>query len=257
MRRAAAEILIAKTLVNHVFQPFYVPKSLQEDEGGSSDSDDGEELRDAADAMLRFLAGDEQDELRSNEHSQAIYRFHVLRRLEPLREQARSDVLFAATDELQVLDKLVRPADRGRLDEPLEALLGDAMDLWARVQRLRALVTAELPTEDDGGLLGREGYGARADRGGSNPAPAGARRHVECALFPRVVDRRPAADHVLYRGVVLWGDQPHLIAARDQEARELAAPAPAGAGVGARRNSLRRPSIPTAKSPVSSRARQP
>ncbi|KAF4450097.1 rna polymerase [Fusarium austroafricanum] len=176
MRCAVADSVIAETLLNHVFVPFYMANDMKA----------------TASSMLGFFKGDERRE--------TVYRSQILGSLSDQAEDHKEDIIRKASNEVRsTLHPLVVAYKQTGFYNAVPALFRQAVTLWAEAQRSRDMILAELPDEEDS-----RGAGQYDDYDIGNTRKAkGLKPTVLAVLFPQFVCR----DELIVDAVVLRSDQ--------------------------------------------------
>ncbi|RKL20775.1 hypothetical protein BFJ68_g2775 [Fusarium oxysporum] len=219
MRCAAADAVIAETLLSYVFVPFYVAS----------------DMRATASSMLGFFKGDERRE--------TVYRSQILGSLSDSEqtETVQEDIVRKASNEVRsTLHPLVVAYKQTGFYNAVPTLFRQAVALWADAQRSRDMITAEMPDEEDSrGAHQYDDYdvgNARKTKGSPKPT-------VLAILFPQFVCR----DEVIAEGVVLRSDQAAVLEALEEAKDNGGANGDVKKKPGTRRRSSAEPKSPLRK----------
>ncbi|EWY88040.1 hypothetical protein FOYG_09402 [Fusarium oxysporum NRRL 32931] len=219
MRCAAADAVIAETLLSYVFVPFYVAS----------------DMRATASSMLGFFKGDERRE--------TVYRSQILGSLSDSEqtETVQEDIVRKASNEVRsTLHPLVVAYKQTGFYNAVPTLFRQAVALWADAQRSRDMITAEMPDEEDSrGARQYDDYdvgNARKTKGSPKPT-------VLAILFPQFVCR----DEVIAEGVVLRSDQAAVLEALEEAKDNGGANGDVKKKPGTRRRSSAEPKSPLRK----------
>ncbi|OIW24641.1 hypothetical protein CONLIGDRAFT_101504 [Coniochaeta ligniaria NRRL 30616] len=196
MRCAAAELVIANAMVNHIFTDIYIPGDV--------------ERQKAVSATLELL-------VMKNPRRESLVRCQLLAEYE-IDTEILSSVHQAAFDEIcKVLDDLLPAGNpRDKFHTKLDALLGEALELWRPLQKSKNRVSAHL---DFNAKVLKRDEDAYADYDGPNSQGAGAPRSPGFAgsepvllLFPLIY----TSEEVVYQATALWSDQGAFIDAKNE-----------------------------------------
>ncbi|KAB5566267.1 hypothetical protein GE09DRAFT_1186879 [Coniochaeta sp. 2T2.1] len=184
MRCAAAELVIANAMVEHIFTDIYVPDDLDRQKALAS--------------ALELLAS-------TDPRREALVRCQLLETCD-VDAQSLDSICQAAFEEVcVVLDGLLPAGDpRDKFHAVLRALLGEAMELWRPLQRSETRISAHLSVALK--MLNR-GEDAYPDYDGANPQSAGAAglagSQPVMLLFPLIYSSDQAE---VCPAMALWSD---------------------------------------------------
>jgi hypothetical protein len=187
LRMAAAEKIIAQKLCTNIFQQYYLPETLADQQ--------------AMDSVLERL-------LRVNSRDEAIFRLQLLSAYKNEENRHITSIVKSTIQEVvTVLGPLISPHLQGDFQSKLGKLLQEAVKLWSPVQRSAVRACVENEPEHDWGIF--KDYDELVD---SIPDPM---KHVLVppnptdSLFPRV----SIGHDTICQGYALWSSQSMVLAA--------------------------------------------
>ena len=197
MRCAAAELVIANAMVEHIFTDIYVPNDHDRQKALSS--------------ALELLNS-------TDPHREALVRCQLLESFS-VNDEDLDNISKAAFREIcNVLDNLLPAGDpRDKFHTELNALLGEAIELWRPLQRSKTRVSAhlsispkELTREDDAYRDYDLGPVKAGSQGFSGSQPV-------MLLFPLIY----ASDQdLICTAMALWSDQGAFIEASNEASED-------------------------------------
>lgn len=198
MRCAAAELVIANAMVDHIFTDIYIPGGIDRQK--------------AVSATLELL-------VTKNPRRESLVRCQLLEEYD-LDTEIISNVHQAAFKEVcDVLDDLL-PADslRNKFHSKLSALLGEALELWQPLRKSKSRVSAHLSMRtkilkrDEDAYPDYDGLRSQRTVTPGNPAFAGSEPVI--LLFPLICTSK----EVVCSPTALWSDQGAFIEAKNEAA---------------------------------------